>query len=598
MICLICNAEFEKRISLCNHLSRKHNLSKKDYYDFYIKIYTEGICKYDNCTNQTKFLDIEHGYKECCCLEHTNLFRYSVKSNLNLEETKSKAKLNSHTKEAKEKQKQTNLIKYGSIAPIGNKDIKDKIEQTNLSKYGVKNVWQSEQIKQKSKDTKLVKYNDVNYNNREKFKQTCLEKYNVEHPLYVDSIKEKQKATCKERYNSEYYFGSNDFKNKSKQTCLSKYGIEYIFQSEYFKDKIKKLYLDKYNVDNPSKVDDIIKQRELTRINNIKKFEQDNNYISISKIINKYGQGWLTIKNELNLIHYGKYTFIQNDELYKIENYYSNHTRSKQEDKLYEYIKSIYSGIIIRDTRSIIKPYELDFYFPELNLAIEYNGMYYHSTNIGYDKYAHLNKTKLCLSKNIILIHIFEYEWLNNTDICKSIISATLNKYNFIIDSKNCEIKLVNSIDSKLFLKNNSLQDNYIDSTYNLGLYYNSELVQLMCISKLNNNKNEVILERFCTKLFTKVINGFNKLLEFQSNIELISYIDINKQLYKYDTNYEVIDIIEPSCSYYKQNNKLNNSNILNSQELMQQGWLQVYDCGLLKVKYKKENYYDKEENI
>ena len=119
-----------------------------------------------------------------------------------------------------------------------------------------------------------------------------------------------------------------------------------------------------------------------------------------------------------------------------------------------------------------------------------------------------------------------------------------------------------------------------------------------MCISKLNNNKNEVILERFCTKLFTKVINGFNKLLEFQSNIELISYIDINKQLYKYDTNYEVIDIIEPSCSYYKQNNKLNNSNILNSQELMQQGWLQVYDCGLLKVKYKKENYYDKEENI
>ena len=113
MKCLICEKEFEKRVSLCNHLSRIHNLSKKEYYDQYIKQPEEGICKYTECNKETIFLDIEHGYKECCCLEHTNLFRYGVKSNLNFEETKKKAQKNSHTKEAINKQRKTNLERYG-----------------------------------------------------------------------------------------------------------------------------------------------------------------------------------------------------------------------------------------------------------------------------------------------------------------------------------------------------------------------------------------------------------------------------------------------------------------------------------------------------
>ena len=31
------------------------------------------------------------------------------------------------------------------------------------------------------------------------------------------------------------------------------------------------------------------------------------------------------------------------------------------------------------DTRQIIKPYELDIYFPEYKLAVEYNGSYWHT---------------------------------------------------------------------------------------------------------------------------------------------------------------------------------------------------------------------------
>jgi hypothetical protein len=67
-------------------------------------------------------------------------------------------------------------------------------------------------------------------------------------------------------------------------------------------------------------------------------------------------------------------------------------------------IKCIYS------TKSIIKPYELDIYFPEFKLAIEYNGKgwHYKENVIERDK----NKKQLCHQTGITLIVIVE----NNRD--------------------------------------------------------------------------------------------------------------------------------------------------------------------------------------
>ena len=53
MICLICNQEFSNRTALCNHLNRKHNLKKQEYYNVYIKSENEGICKYNDCNNKS-----------------------------------------------------------------------------------------------------------------------------------------------------------------------------------------------------------------------------------------------------------------------------------------------------------------------------------------------------------------------------------------------------------------------------------------------------------------------------------------------------------------------------------------------------------------
>ncbi len=58
---------------------------------------------------------------------------------------------------------------------------------------------------------------------------------------------------------------------------------------------------------------------------------------------------------------------------------------SKAEDEIYKFITSIYNNTVDRNNRNIIKSkyknrfLELDLYLPDINLAIEFNGSYWHS---------------------------------------------------------------------------------------------------------------------------------------------------------------------------------------------------------------------------
>jgi hypothetical protein len=88
---------------------------------------------------------------------------------------------------------------------------------------------------------------------------------------------------------------------------------------------------------------------------------------------------------------------------------------SKGEKEVLAYIKSIYKGTIKpNDFTQIINPktgfpLELDIYLPEINLAIEYNGIYWHSAP--YQKYKDEQKIIQCQQKNINLLIITDAGW-------------------------------------------------------------------------------------------------------------------------------------------------------------------------------------------
>ncbi len=104
---------------------------------------------------------------------------------------------------------------------------------------------------------------------------------------------------------------------------------------------------------------------------------------------------------------------------------------SKGEKEVLEYIKTIYTGKIIENDRTIIlnnltgRNLELDIWLPELNLAIEYNGLYWHSSkdSVKNDSI----KLEECKKKGILLYIIMDKEWQENQEYIKNKIKHLLS---------------------------------------------------------------------------------------------------------------------------------------------------------------------------
>ena len=107
---------------------------------------------------------------------------------------------------------------------------------------------------------------------------------------------------------------------------------------------------------------------------------------------------------------------------------------SKTELELLDFVKQYYPNARQHD-RIIINPKELDIVIDELNLAIEYNGDYWHSAELhlehhdNLDEYygCHLNKTIETNKKCYRLIHIWENEYNNLIPKLKDILEDKEN---------------------------------------------------------------------------------------------------------------------------------------------------------------------------
>jgi len=245
---------------------------------------------------------------------------------------------------------------------------------------------------------------------------------------------------------------------------------------------------------------------------------------------------------------------------------------SQSEKQLVEFIKQIYHKEIILNDNTLLSGKEIDIYIPELKLAIEFNGTYYHSDLFKKDKNYHLNKTKECNKLGIKLIHIWDSDWIYNQNIIKSMIKHQFNVTDNKIYARNCVVKEISKQDSVLFLKTNHLQGNAI-SKHNIGLFYKDELVSVMTFSKLRKNLKQNHVEgkyellRFCNKLNTNVVGGASKLFKYfikkynPSNILSYANRDWSDGGLYHKLNMKPLKPTPPGYHWYKSKIKYNRFN-------------------------------------
>ena len=318
--------------------------------------------------------------------------------------------------------------------------------QTNLKKYGVKHLQQTEEWKDNLKKHNLETYGVVGYTQTEEFKEkskrTCLEKYGTKYypssGIFKDNypeMLEKYKRTCLEKYGTEFIFKLDEFKEKSKRTCLEKYGTDYYYQSEEFKEKANRTRLERFGAISHSQSD----HWKSLMYDNFKNTLINLGYYDLGyKLISYKGNGDYEIycpHCKQNFITKTSGQFCsrrsRHHEICTICNPLHK-PYSYGEKELAEYVSSIYDGTILENNRTIIKPRELDIYLPELHLAIEYNGDYWHA-NPKYYSEDHIigdvvaktvwkedkQKINRCIKAGIELLIIWEDDWINRQDVVK-----------------------------------------------------------------------------------------------------------------------------------------------------------------------------------
>lgn len=194
------------------------------------------------------------------------------------------------------------------------------------------------------------------------------------------------------------------------------------------------------------------------------------------------------------------------------------HPVSKGEKELLNFIKSIYDSKIIENSRKTITPYELDIYLPDCKLAVEYDGVHWHSYNRNEtkeEKFKHYNKHELCLKKGIRLVQIWENEWIHRQHIVKSLLVSRLRRNNRIF-ARNCKIVELTNREFNKFINNNHLQG-YISTKYRYGLTYDNNLVMAMGFNK--HCKYDYEITRLASKIGVSVVGGASKI--FQHHIRL-----------------------------------------------------------------------------
>lgn len=417
---------------------------------------------------------------------------------------------------------------------------------------------QSAQINEKRKQTTISRYGVTNNGQTEtaKFQHALLYK----DPNAVNTIVDKIKATKLEVYGNETY----NNREKAKTTCISRYGVENTFL---------------ITEDNTNPGLDVLRDKE-----------------RIVEIFPK-----LTVKEISETLGVSESTVYR----YLIEHGLRVPYKSTFEQELVQYLTELGVSNIVTNNRTIIGK-ELDIFIPKYNLAIEYNGIFWHHDKIPHiTKTYHRDKFKLCEDKGIDLFSIFSDSWESNKEIWKSKIKSKLGLSTEKIYARKTTIVELKASQTREILNNHHIQG-YCTSEICYGLIFDHTLVAVMTFSKKRagigkaRGDNAYELVRYVTS--KAVVGGAGKLLQHFIKIHrpamIFSYSDnrySTGNLYK-TLGFTLENDNNPGYGYYcptekKMYHRYNftkhklvsqgyNQAKTEFQIMNERGFLRVWDCG------------------
>jgi hypothetical protein len=212
---------------------------------------------------------------------------------------------------------------------------------------------------------------------------------------------------------------------------------------------------------------------------------------------------------------------------------------------------------VIKSDRKILKGRELDLYLPDVKIAIEYNGLYWHTEDRGKTRWYHHAKWEDCKQQGIQLIQIWEDDWNRNPELVKRMIDRKIGiSKEKTVYARTCEVVQVTIQESQAFMEENHIQGWTNGSSYlALKPKGSTNIVALLIVKKEPGTSGKVLnIMRYATSC--KVPGGFSKLLKAAEQLwkpeKVITFSDntvSTGELYA-KTGFVADKILEPDYQY------------------------------------------------
>lgn len=406
-------------------------------------------CRSHGCTDTVKWNHTKREYRKFCSTKCSNTSLQTIA-----------------------KREETNLRKFGHKSPLSNKDVRQKIQNTCLTTHGTKTPFESNQIQRR-------------------IQEAVKSQRGVSSTLLLPEVKEKRKNTMLRKY------GTDSFTNRKKyiETMNESYGVDNSFQLESVKEAIMSKHnkLHGTNSHKQHHYTDEAKKVLLCKDNFLEYVEGK------SKAEVSFALG-------VNPTTVGQYSV-----LHGADSLFAN-VKSKWENIIAQFLTDS-SILFTQNDRTIIPPQELDFYLPDYGVAIELNGLYWHSEIVGNkDKNYHINKWQACKNQNIMLYSYFEDELNTSLSAIKSKIKYVTNKNINVVGARKCEIKSIKKYAEEAeFLNMYHIQGESTARNSSVGAYYEGELVAIMSWLV---RKNYLEITRYCCDCKNSYPGLFSKMLK------------------------------------------------------------------------------------
>jgi hypothetical protein len=188
---------------------------------------------------------------------------------------------------------------------------------------------------------------------------------------------------------------------------------------------------------------------------------------------------------------------------------------SREELVVINFVKSLLEGKgveVFTSVRNIISPLELDIYIPELKVAIEFNGIYWHSEAQGKNREYHYNKYLRCKEQGIQLIQIWEDDWRDKKVLVERLLSERLESNVYVsrnaFSVKGVSQKCAAQFFEKNLLNNLSFWKQSRDSIYLALLIEQGDIekiIAIMEVTPVNNSNGTMAVQRFTSTSSTEL---------------------------------------------------------------------------------------------